>query len=193
MVGAVARASITLSAVALLGLGLAGVARADGPACKTFDRSPPCCPHPPPQCCPAPVAGPLDDETVAQVCGAQAPKGQTSSLNTCKRYFVRGEAIAEVAFGRELGDAKAFDKLRADLAGPRALASAATVAGAARAFVLREVDETGAPQRASAWALVGAEILHVQAERGACDDEQVQRLLARAVERVARPATTARR
>jgi len=164
-----------------------------GPMCKIFDRTPSCCPHPPPQCCAPELSTPLDDDSIGKICGATLPKGQASGLNVCNHYFTRGEEIGEVSFGRELGSVASFEKLRTELAGGRSKVSVVTVAGAKQAFLLRQTDELGKLERSSAWAWVGTEIVHIEAERNACDEDQVLRLLARAIERLpasAPPAAT---
>jgi hypothetical protein len=166
---------------------------ADGPACKTFDPSPACCPHPPPTCCEPSVAAPVDDAAVAQVCGAPQPKGQAGGLNLCKHYYERGDLVGEVAFGREPGDAAAFDKLQKTVAGARSRVEAATIAGTQRAFVIRQTDETGKLERTSVFALVGAEIVHLDVEHNVCDGTQTLRLFQRALERLRTTPPTGRR
>jgi hypothetical protein len=161
-----------------------GVAKADGPACRTFERTPACCPHPPPTCCPALVGGPLDDATVLQVCGTAVVKGQTGTANQCRRYFERDALVGEVVFGREPGDAGALEKMRAGFGGARARVETVTVVGTQRAFVLRQTDETGKVERVSVWALVGSEIAHLEVERSLCGEDQALRLFARAIERM---------
>ena len=171
-----------LFAAAMSSTGVANAA--DAPSCHPFDRTPPCCPHAPPQCCPAPVSEPLDDASIVQLCGAATVKGENAGFNQCRRYFARGETVGQVEFGREVGDASTFSKLKASLGGARARVDAASFVGALQGFVVVEVDETGAPTRSSAWALVGTEILHVEAEREICDAKNVGSLMVRAIERL---------
>ena len=161
------------------------VAHAADPTCHTYDRSPTCCPHPPPQCCPPAIAQSVDDAVVAEVCGgAGVPKGESTMLGECRRYYAHDDFIGEVLFGRQTGDAAAFDKVRAQLTSPRGQVSTVTVQGAQHAFVVRAVTETGALERTSAWALVGNELFHVEAEVAACTAPQVEVLLGRAIARL---------
>jgi hypothetical protein len=166
-------------------LATSAASAADTPpvSCQTFERAPACCPHPPPSCCPASLAAPLDDALVGEVCGGAAPKGQNAAFNACKRYYQRGADVGEVVLGREPGDRSTFDKIRTQMSSGGGQASAIKLAGADAAFVLRELDEAGRVQRSSAWALSRGEIVHVEAERAACDDTQVVRLLERALQR----------
>jgi len=161
---------------------------AEPAACTTYDRAPACCPHPPPQCCAVEQATPLDDRAVAEICGATVPKGQAAGMGECKRYYERKDGIGEIGFGRELGDVAAFEKLRTSLSGARSRVTAATLPGAVRAFVLRELDERGQATSTAAWVLTpGNEIVHVQAEQTICNDQQVLQLLQRALSRSTRP------
>lgn len=154
-------------------------------SCHAYDRSPTCCPHPPPQCCPPELAQHLDDSLVASVCGgAGTPKGESTMLGECRHYYAHDDLIGEVLFGRQPADGAAFDKLRAQLTSPRGQVSTVTVPGAQRAFVVRAVTETGALERTSAWALVGNEMIHVEAEVAACTAPQVEVLLGRAIARL---------
>ena len=171
-------------AIVVFGFGASVAFAADGPACRTYDAALACCPHPAPSCCAPPVRQALDDASVLTICGAATPKGEAAGIETCKRYYGRGETVGEVSFSRQAGGAAKFENLRASLAGERSRISPATVAGAKSAFVLRELDDSGALERSSAWALVGTEVLSIEAERGVCDDAQVIRLLTRAIERV---------
>jgi hypothetical protein len=157
---------------------------AEGPACTPFERTPACCPHAPAACCAPEVSTPVDDALVAQVCGAKHPKGETNAMQACKRYFTIEDAQVEVVFGRQPGDDGAFGKLRASLNQGHARVSELQVPGAARAFLVRTLDDSGHVESSSAWARVGSEIVHVEAEHAVCDDSQVPRLLARAIERL---------
>ncbi len=170
--------------IVAFGLGSSVALAADGPSCRTFDRAPACCPHPAPVCCPAPVSAGIDDAAVRAICGESTPKGESAGNDSCKRYYTRNEVVNEVSFSRVAGDAAKFEKLRGSLAGARNRVSPIKVAGAASAFIVRELGDDGALERSSAWALTGSEVLTVEAERGACDDNQVVRLLAHALERV---------
>ena len=161
-----------------------GAAGADGGACKTFDPTPACCPHPPAQCCSPALAAPVEEADVVQTCGAPPSKGQGAAFNVCKRYFDRGDVIGEVTFGQEAGDVAAFDKLRTSLTSGRARLEPASISGATKAFVVRQLDDTGRPSRVSVWALVGAQIVHLEADRNVCDESQVLRLMNRALERL---------
>ncbi len=169
-----------------LGLLLAGAsALADeASVCKPLDRTPSCCPHPPPQCCAPEVSEPLDEAGVAQICTGVTAKGEHAGIGACFRYFARGDRTGEVQFSRESGDAAAFEKRKVALLSPSSRVSAATVPQAQRAFVLRELDEKGVVERSAIWALVGREIVHVGAETEACNEDQVMRLLHRAIERM---------
>ena len=105
-------------------------------------------------------------------------------MDACRRYFARGDQTGEVSFSREPGDLALLARRKQQLLGPRAQVSDVTVAQAQKAFVIRDVDETGAAERSAAWALVGKELVHVEAERAACSDAQVVRLLGKAIERL---------
>lgn len=165
---------------ALLLSGVAGAAE-----CQTFDRSPACCPHAPPVCCPADLASTVDDMLVAQACGgAGAPKGQSQLLDECRHYYGHDDVIGEVLTGRQPAATSAFDAMRARLTSPRAQVASIAVAGAQHAFIVRNVTETGALERTAAWALVGGEMIHVEAEVEACTAPQVEVLLARMIERL---------
>jgi hypothetical protein len=154
--------------------------------CQTFSRAPPCCPHPPPQCCPAPVSTPIDDALVQSVCGPGEAKGETYELDECKRYYARGDQLAQVAFGRQPGDAAALAKIRKGLAGPGAQLADVVVAGVKGAFVMRALDEKGATDQVAVWALAGAEIVHLDVEVAACNEAQAVTLFSRAIERMKR-------
>lgn len=175
-----------LSALGLsAGLGVAALAQADeAPTCRPFDNAPACCPHPPPQCCEPVSSRLLDEASVLELCGGLSAKGEKAAFGACNRYFARGDRTVEVIFGREPGDAAAFDKRKSQLGGATARISAATVAQAQKAFWVREVDETGTTARSALWALVGKEIVHVYAEHVACGEDAVMKLLVRAIERM---------
>jgi hypothetical protein len=153
-------------------------------SCHPYDATPPCCPHPPPQCCPADTSAPLDEASIVQICGGLTVKGEASGLNACNRYFTRGDRKVVVTYGREPGDAAVFAKRRADLSSPTGKTTTVSVAQTQAAFSLRELDDTGGIERSSVWALVGREIVHVEAEHVACDEAQVLKLLQRALERM---------
>jgi hypothetical protein len=174
-------------AIMVLLLGVATTApahAADGPSCTPFERAAACCPHPPVACCTPEVSTPVDNEAVAQICGAKHPRGEANALQSCKRYFTVDDVPAEVVFGRQPGDDAAFDRLRAGLNVGHSRVSDLQIAGAAHAFLVRTLDDHGQVESSSAWARVGSEIVHVDAERAACDDAQVPRLLARAILRL---------
>jgi hypothetical protein len=164
---------------------------ADGPSCVPFDRTPACCPHEPPTCCAAEVAAPIDDSAVAQICGAKQAKGQSNAMQSCKRYYTKGDVQAEIVFGRQPGDDAALAKLRIGMTEGRARVSDVQIRGAQQAFLVRTLDETGRLEKTSVWAHVGAEIVYVEAERTVCDETQVTQLLVHAIERLAPPRTQA--
>jgi hypothetical protein len=173
-------AALVLLSVAITTLAFA----ADGPACTPFERVAACCPHPPVACCTPEVSTPVDDAAVVQICGAKHPKGEANGMQACKRYFTVEDVQAEVVFGRQPGDDAAFGKLRASFNEGHSRVSDLQVAGAARAFLVRTLDDNGHVESASAWARVGSEIIHVDAEHAVCDEHQVSRLLAHAIERL---------
>lgn len=154
--------------------------------CRTFDRTPACCPHPPPVCCPAEMAAPIDDALVHAVCGPSEAKGESYSLEECNRFYGTKDLIGQISFAKMAGGAPKLAAIRKELAGPRATLVDLRVPGAARAFLVRDLDEHGTAERVSLWGLVGDEVVHVAAEVSVCTETQAIALFKRAIERMRR-------
>ena len=123
------------------------------------------------------------------MCGPSESKGESYSLDECRRYYGKQDLVSEVAFGRLAGGATKLAEIRKQLAGPRAKLVDLHVAGVTSAFLVRDLDEKGATERVSLWGVVGAEVAHLEAEVAVCNEAQATTLFSRAVERMTRGRT----
>jgi hypothetical protein len=163
--------------------GLAHGAWADG-VCKTYDRSKPCCPHSPPQCCAPQLRQLVSVAEIASTCHAKV-LGEASSVDSCDTFFGE-DIVARVSVGQQPAEPQLMAKLRkmSQELGDRV--TPLHVPGAQDAFSASHLDDRGVTTQVTAWALVGSTIVRIETEAG-CVPETAS-LLRLAVRRMGRLA-----